>query len=96
MSDETIWKFPLAIEAEQVVTAPLGAQLLHVGLDPNGQLCVWMQVDPEAGYRAITFYIVGTGHPIPIETVYLGSVVMGAYVWHVFRPTTFDEARVKR
>jgi hypothetical protein len=65
-----IYKYPLRIADEQAVPMPAGARILSVQ-DQDGQLCVWALVDADvhADTRTPmprrTFYIVGTGHPLP-------------------------------
>ena len=86
----TIWKFPLALEVEQTVEVPQNAKFLHVAYQ-DGLPTVWAEVDPDLPREPRTFVIVGTGHRVP-ETggptgkppAYVGTVLRGAFVWHIY------------
>jgi hypothetical protein len=82
-----IWKYPLLITDEQVLTVPSGATPLAVG-EQYGTLCLWALVDPRNKPVAQTVRIYGTGHPIEhddgSEESYVGTVQMGPLVWHCF------------
>lgn len=82
----TVWKFPLEITDMQKIKMPVGAVVVHGGLDPFGVPCLWCQVDDQeyiSRYEVI--YIVGTGNPIPPDASrHLGSFVQGPFVWHVY------------
>lgn len=58
----TIWKFTLD-PWRDLVEMPKGARLIHVREQNNG-VCVWAEVDPDAGMVERLVYIVGTGHPL--------------------------------
>jgi hypothetical protein len=80
-----IYKYPLEINGETSVALPNGYEILHVGLDPQGDPGVWALVDPERSALPVPIYILGTGHPMnPKATKHLGSFVHGPYVWHAF------------
>jgi len=88
MTAPVIWKYPLDITDLQTVEMPEDADILHVGLDPAGHLCLWVMADrhrPFSVYRQ--FAVIGTGNPIEYGDLtlnHLGSVVQGPAVWHVF------------
>lgn len=80
-----VWKYELQITDVQEIKAPMGAIPLHVGLDPNGVPCIWLEVDDEKFSRTGTVFIFGTGHKIPEDVTYhAGSFVQGEFVWHVY------------
>ena len=86
---QTIWKFPLAVQDEQLIDVPKGSQILSVATQ-HGQLCVWAIVDPEAELLPHKFSVRGTGHAIVgDEGTYIGTAQMagGQLVWHVFKVT---------
>jgi hypothetical protein len=84
---KTVWKFPIKIEDVQSIEMPHGAMILHAGLDPTGQPCVWAGVRSEIKTSKQTVYVTGTGHPIPEgPTAYVGSFNQGTFVWHVWIP----------
>ena len=58
------------------------AKILSTGLDPNGNLCIWYSTNGESKiYRTIT--VVGTGLEFQEDT-FIGTVIEGNFVWHVF------------
>ena len=82
-----IWKYELPIEDVATKVMPAGAEILHVGLDPSGQPCVWALVQENEKMERSNFHIVGTGNPMSDEithAMHLGSIVQGPSVWHVF------------
>ena len=82
----TIHKYPIAITDQQLVHFPDGAQLLHVGPDPSGTICVWALVDTLSFPTGVMIYMVGTGHNAGHlhGKAHLGTVLNGPFVWHVF------------
>ena len=85
--NSTIYKYRLDITNQQVVSMPMGAKFLHAGPDPYGDPCVWYQVMPDDPKIDHTFFLVGTGNPIPSKAkVHLGSFLMGPLVLHLFSP----------
>ena len=80
-----IWKFSLGTLTEKIdVEMPLGAEVIHVGQDANGELCLWARVATNNGPVMRRFYIFGTGQDMPSMMRHLGTVVMGTFVWHVY------------
>ncbi len=82
----TIWKYPLRITDWQRVSMQRGACILSAGVDPQGQLCIWAEVDPEASVEPRDVRIVGTGHGIDLTgySRFVGSVTRGMFVWHIY------------
>lgn len=90
---KTIYKYPLKTTTKQTITNDPIEKLLHVGVDPQGVPCVWAEVDTEhitlmnaaKVNSPTTVYVIGTGEEIPCNAeAYLGSFVIGQYVWHVY------------
>lgn len=84
----TIFKYPIDIKDEQHVTMSAWSRFLSVGYDPSGQLCVWAEVNPDLKPPIDrTIWIVGTGGEMPFmqqKSRFLGTVLDGDFVWHVF------------
>lgn len=94
----TVYKFPFTDMKDQtdraVGTLTLlvaeRAHVCHVGIDPSGDPslpCLWIEVDTEALHltEERLFRFVGTGHPVPIGSTFVGSVVTPVgLVWHVY------------
>lgn len=86
---KTIWKFPLEMQDEQVLSVPAGAQALAVQVQA-GQPCLWALVDPEAPPAMLSIRIHGTGHPISdglagYEHIGTFQLAGGALIFHAFR-----------
>ena len=82
----TIWKFPLDVLDEQIISMPRHAEILSVACQ-NDALVMWAKVDPENSLRQHKIHIRGTGHPLDEEEGrFIGTVLMagGSLVWHVF------------
>lgn len=91
---KTIHKYHIAISDGQAIEVPLGAKVIHVGLDPEDRSSIWCEVDfGQQEKEQLTLYVVGTGQLIPPEaTRHLGSFTwkLTGTVWHVF---THDEKK---
>lgn len=84
-----VWKWSLREAqnaSDQRIVMPKGAKLLRVGIDPQGDECVWAEVDPNSDTVVDRRIIVaGTGQNIPPEAIYVGTINDGRYfMWHVY------------
>lgn len=84
-----IYKYPIRVSDEQIVTMPANARPLSTGYDATGGLCIWALVNPEEAAVRRTVIIHGTGHPandVENDYKFLGTVVDERLqlVWHVF------------
>jgi hypothetical protein len=83
-----VWKYPLNLVegATHHYEIPDGI-VRHVG-EQSRTIMLWIEVDPEGPLRRRTFQVVGTGFPeIEPGFVYLGTVPIGPWVWHVYEDT---------
>jgi len=89
-----IWKYILdsaTLLTHDFLTynVPKNGIILHVD-EQFDEICVWVEVDPDAPKEQRHFKVYGTGHLIPDHDIvnrrYLGSVKLmkGALVFHVF------------
>lgn len=85
----TIWKYNLSRTDLQKIQMPIDAELLYV--DNQGGPTLWALVDTDNPSVERLICIVGTGHPIPGPEIsgrfayaYVGSVLDGPFVWHIF------------
>lgn len=85
-ADHAIWKFPLPIEDAPTIAMPVGAEVLHAGLDPAGNPCVWALVAPANEPAPVYFRIVGSGNPVDADDLgeHISTFTHGMFVWHVF------------
>lgn len=87
---KTIYKYDLTAAFNQngviSIKAPKDAKWLYVAVQPHTGLCAWAQVniDEPAEQVPHTLHIIGTGHTVPDNVAYIGSVIDGAFVWHVY------------
>ncbi len=85
-----IYKYEIPLKDETVLTLPHIHWPLSVGLDAEGHLCMWAEVETDQSpsdlaYRKVK--VVGTGHAgVPDDTEYyfLGTVLQTPYVWHIY------------
>jgi hypothetical protein len=70
---------------EVSIPSPRGSIPISVGVQ-DGRVCVWFETDPqEPVVSSFTLSIVGTGFgKVPEGKRFLGTVIDGRYVWHVY------------
>lgn len=85
----TIYKYPLEL-GNCIVNIPVGSRILSVG-SQRGTVCLWAEVDKISPYTGKEpalierkFCVIGTGHPLPNNLIYIDTVVMEPFVWHVY------------
>lgn len=83
---KTIWKYHPTIEDTVTFIVPPETKFLSAGVDPSGELCVWMEVrHPEKEKTSrIKCGVYGTGQEVPEGMTFLGTVLMTPFVWHVY------------
>lgn len=80
-----LWKFDVAPSAgPQVIKAPGLGKAVFFAMQ-GGQPRVWMKVKPDHPEVERQIQVVGTGHDIPNNWRYVGSLQDGPYVWHLFQ-----------
>lgn len=85
----TIFKYVLREGFDtQPIQIPANHEVRHVGLDPQGNMCLWAEINTDEPAVAHSVHVRGTGHPVPdykaLKHGFVGSVVRGPYVWHVW------------
>ena len=81
-----VWKFSLALVSQpQSLLMPEGAKIRFVGMQ-GGYPQIWAEVWPDRTPETRTFYIVGTGHDVHDDLMYVGTVMdqAGLFMWHIF------------
>lgn len=83
----SVWKFEIVLTDEFTLSMPKFAKPLYVAVQ-DGKPCLWALVDPGAEREDRTFYVHGTGHPVPAAREHIGSFMLhdGAFVGHLFQP----------
>ena len=83
----TVYKYPLTL-GKVVEVEALNGDVVHVGLDPTGEACVWIEGDANSPMLR-WFYIFGTGHLIESPASHVGSFVDAPFVWHVYEVSAY-------
>lgn len=55
---------------------------LHVNTQ-RGKLCLWAEVIPSIGEKVV-IQVLGTGYGVPDNYEYIGTVMDGNFVWHIY------------
>ena len=80
----TVYKYPLGFKDSQEIHLPKDAIPLSVQLQ-HGNLTLWCLVDTTLPIEVRIVDIRGTGESLSYEPgLYVGTVQVGAFVWHVF------------
>jgi hypothetical protein len=94
-SVRSVWKYAISVEDEFQREMPEGAAVIHVAVQRD-EPCMWVLVDPSRPPETRTFYVHGTGHPIPAGRAHRGSFLMVGddFVGHLFEdgPRNMPEA----
>lgn len=81
-----IYKYVFGVQDELITAMPKGAIIRHVGTQ-CGNIVIWAEVDTKVVTELKEFRVYGTGHPIDpnFDTAFfIGTVMIGAYVWHIY------------
>lgn len=83
MTNFEIWKYHLDTEITNL-DMPVGAEFLHFNVQ-QGRLCMWIKVSPKNSTAIRRFQLFGTGHEIPADAKYLGTILLNnqALVLHL-------------
>lgn len=81
----TMWKSTLTVQGVQVIETPSRAKFQSVQVQ-NGEITLWYSCDSNARKVNRIITIVGTGHPIPRNAIYIGTVLTAndSLVWHIY------------
>jgi len=98
--DVKIFKYPIPIADEFSIKMPKNSVILHVANQEQEENrlssvdyqavkisapCMWVKVNTVAPDEERQFYLVGTGHPLPVDAAYhVGTFGHGQFIWHVF------------
>ena len=80
----TIWPYDLGSNPISKHNMPAGAEFRHAGIDGEGRLSVWMDVDDEfENTELVTFGTFNTQNTIPNDWTYRASVQVGSFCLHI-------------
>lgn len=92
MAAHAVWKFVVPMtDRRTVLDVPHQAEFVHAELLRPGHIWVWAVVDPDTPRHRIGFFVAGTGHLVPVDSYWCGTVLDGEFVWHVFRTASMAE-----
>jgi hypothetical protein len=81
---QTIWKFPLQIGGVWEVELPYSAEILSLAMQGD-DLCFWARLEPHKARVRRRFTVVGTGHLVPSNCTFIGTVHLdNGCVFHAF------------
>lgn len=82
---KSIHKIKLEVTGNpQKFTTHINFKILHFDVQ-HGEPCMWIQVDTRLRKEERTIQLFGTGADIGFdEQKHVGTVLMGAYVWHFY------------
>lgn len=82
------FQVPFATEGGDFLLLPVGARVVHVGIDPaeRGRPAIWVELDPSLPpSQRHQFRAYGTGRDVPDGWHYKGTAIHdGQLVWHVY------------
>lgn len=81
--NKVIHKFAVHPDRQEIF-APRNAEILSVGMQ-DGEIIVWMTVNPQEPFLYHRVYVVGTGREVPSHCKFVGTVFDGPFVWHIFK-----------
>jgi hypothetical protein len=83
-----IFKYPIEEKGLQRISIPKDHKILSVA-NQNGQICIWILVDPSNEKKEFGFRVYETGHAVEGESnlEFLGTVPSkaGFLIFHVFK-----------
>lgn len=80
----SIWKFKLSSSQQpQTLKIPSGGVILHSSRQ-EPDICLWVEVNENNEFINRDFLVIGTGWEVPQNSVYIGTVFDGSYVWHIY------------
>ena len=85
-----VWKYPLPLAPHTQTLRFPGASVrfLHVAMQ-DATPTLWAEVDTDSEKAwDITLTWFGTGHEIPGNALYVGTVQDGIFVWHLYEETS--------
>ena len=82
---KTIYKYQVTpTDPRLEIELPGSAKVVFVGSQLVGVVNFWVELDPEVVKHKRIFVLHGTGHDIPDNHDYIGSVLDSPFVWHLY------------
>lgn len=82
-----VLKYPLTAAIGDItrINVPESARIVHGGLDPSGQICVWIEM--EVGHKRnieLRFTVRKTGEEFPYPARHVATFVREWFVGHIY------------
>lgn len=89
MTNVVVHKFQLSDGRANTLPLPVGAVVRHVGVQ-NSLITLWIELDTDAAIpvELRSFEILATGEPVDPGRAYVGTVMPGQFVFHVYERTS--------
>lgn len=87
-----VYKYAITRTDLGLVKMPVGARVVHVA-EQHDAIMLWAEhdaIDENTEHVTRRFDVFGTGHSIPSAAEYVGTLLSGPYVWHIYEITTED------
>ena len=79
----TIYKYHIQLADKTILDLPRSARPLAAQAQ-DGQLTMWVELDNREPTTSRTFLLIGTGHIVPDNVVYIGTLQQDFFVWHIY------------
>jgi hypothetical protein len=80
----TVYKYPLPLrDGPTSIEMPNGALIVDIAAQ-HGALFLWAEVETALPSNPRTFAVVGTGHEVPEDHVFVRTAHAPPFVWHVY------------
>lgn len=91
MQNQSVFKWPMPSPLLGEVTHEMrrGHRIVHLAVQDD-ELQMWSVGPWDGPIETRTFEVHGTGHDIPGDRVYVGTVQAPPFVWHVFEAPRQD------
>ena len=82
---KTIWKYSLSVDqADGSFSIPKDGKIIYVSSQTTRMINFWVELESNNQIELRHFIVIGTGHSIPDNSEYVGSIMSGAFVWHLY------------
>lgn len=92
MTQRRVFKYHIPV-ADGIWQEPMQGRIIHVDYQMTGMVTVWAEHADGEPKVARRFAVYGTGHSIPKEASYVGTMVdkFTSLVWHLYELPTEKE-----
>lgn len=82
---KTVYKYTIEVGLNNIQCFD-NAKVLSAGFDPQGNLCIWVLVNPLATAADLKVAVIGTGWEVPENGRFIQTVKdRNIFMWHIFQ-----------